>query len=127
MTTQSSRKPRTKAASAAKVRPAASSAKPPRMSRQAKAPKRKPAAPALAASNSTPAPPKLPGGKLGVVVVLLQRPEGATLAAMMQATGWQAHSVRGAMSGALKKKAGLAILSEVGETGRVYRIASDQA
>lgn len=41
----------------------------------------------------------------------------------MEATGWRAHSVRGAMSGALKKKLGLTIVSEVVEgRGRVYRI-----
>jgi hypothetical protein len=43
---------------------------------------------------------------------------------MMGATGWQAHSVRGAISGAIKKKLGLAVVSErVGET-RTYRIAA---
>jgi hypothetical protein len=41
---------------------------------------------------------------------------------MMAATGWQAHSVRGAMSGALKKNQGLVIESEKAAAGRVYRI-----
>jgi hypothetical protein len=64
----------------------------------------------------------LPKGKLGVVISLLQRPEGAALTELMTATGWQAHSIRGAMSGALKKKLGLTVLSEKTEVGRTYRI-----
>lgn len=68
-----------------------------------------------------------PGGKLGKVVELLSRAEGAKLKDMMAATGWQAHSVRGAMSGALKRHRGLTISSEKGEEGRVYRIIEAQA
>ena len=68
---------------------------------------------------ATPATPK---GKLGAVVALLLRPEGATLAAMQEATGWQAHSVRGAISGSIKKKLGFDVTSEKTEAGRVYRI-----
>ena len=70
-----------------------------------------------------PAPkPALPKGKLGVLAALLRQPEGASVADMMAATGWQAHSVRGAMSGALKKKLGLTIESEKAAADRVYRI-----
>lgn len=39
------------------------------------------------------------GTKLGALIAALRKPEGATIRALMQATGWQAHSVRGAMSG----------------------------
>ena len=67
-----------------------------------------------------------PTGKLGAMVQLLKRPDGAVLADMMAATGWQAHSVRGAMSGALKKGFGYVIASDKTETGRVYRIASGE-
>lgn len=67
-----------------------------------------------------------PTGKLGAVVELMRRAEGATVQQMSEATGWQAHSVRGAISGALKKKHSLSITSEKGEAGRVYRIAGDQ-
>ena len=66
--------------------------------------------------------PVAPGGKLGQLVGLLQRADGATLDDMIAATGWQAHSVRGAMSGSLKKKLGLDITSTKTEAGRVYRI-----
>jgi uncharacterized protein DUF3489 len=61
-------------------------------------------------------------GKLGKVVTLLRRPKGATLAELMKATGWQAHSVRGAISGAIKKKLKLAVLSEKSGDVRTYRI-----
>ncbi len=63
-----------------------------------------------------------PKGKLGALVALLLQPEGASIEAMMQATGWQAHSVRGALSGALKKKLNLPVASEKTAAGRVYRI-----
>lgn len=62
-------------------------------------------------------------GKLGQLTALLLRTEGATLAAMQEATGWQAHSVRGAISGSLKKKLGLEVISEKVEGVRTYRIA----
>lgn len=61
--------------------------------------------------------------KIDQVIALLRRKEGATLEAMMAATGWQAHTVRGAMSGALKKKAGLTINSDKADGVRIYRIA----
>ena len=65
------------------------------------------------------------GTKQAVLIELLKRPEGATLPQMTEATGWQVHTVRGAMAGALKKKLGLEITSEK-QTGtdRVYRITN---
>lgn len=70
--------------------------------------------------------PKGPAGKLGIVVALMRRPEGATVAQMGEATGWQPHSVRGALAGTLKRKHKLTIVGEPGESGRVYRIAAEQ-
>ena len=64
-----------------------------------------------------------PAGKLGAMIALLRRSQGATVEQMMEATGWQKHSVRGAMSGALKKKRGLDISSEKAGDQRVYRSA----
>ena len=61
--------------------------------------------------------------KLDQIIALLRRPQGATIEAMMLATGWQAHSVRGAISGSLKKKLGFTVTSERTEAGRTYRIA----
>lgn len=71
-----------------------------------------------------PAPPALPDvkGKLGKVVELLAQPGGATIEAMMSATGWQSHSVRGAISGSIKKKLKRAVISEKTEAGRIYRL-----
>jgi hypothetical protein len=68
---------------------------------------------------------KSPGGKLAQVIELLKRPEGATVEALSAATGWQIHSVRGAMSGALKKKHGFTILSEKRGDRRTYRIPTE--
>ena len=56
------------------------------------------------------------------VVAMLRRPEGVTVDEIRAVTGWQAHTVRGVFSGALKKKLGLAIASAKEERGRVYRI-----
>jgi hypothetical protein len=64
------------------------------------------------------------GSKLDKILTLLRRPAGATVEQMVTATGWQAHSVRGAISGALKKKLGLAIESTKQDGRRVYRIAA---
>ena len=64
------------------------------------------------------------GSKKAEVLGLLQRKGGATLAQIMKATGWQAHSVRGFISGALGKKMGLTVNSVRREDGeRVYSIA----
>lgn len=61
--------------------------------------------------------------KQQIMIDLLSRPEGATIEEIANATEWQSHTVRGAMSGALKKKLGLAVTSEkVDARGRVYRI-----
>ena len=54
---------------------------------------------------------------------MLQRPEGATIGEVVEATGWQPHTVRGALAGALKKRLGLTIASDkVVNRGRVYRL-----
>jgi hypothetical protein len=66
-------------------------------------------------------------GKLGLFVELMRRPQGADLSEMMQVTGWQQHSVRGALAGALKKHRGLPIVSEKIEGSRMYRIADSDA
>jgi hypothetical protein len=63
------------------------------------------------------------GTKQALLVDLLRRKDGATIAEVMNATGWQPHSVRGAISGTLKKKLGLAVTSDKVEgRGRLYRI-----
>ena len=60
--------------------------------------------------------------KQDAVIAMLRRPEGATVAEVASATGWQRHTVRGVFSGTLKKKLGLTLASAKEERGRVYRI-----
>lgn len=63
------------------------------------------------------------GTKQVQIIAMLQRPEGATVAEMVEATGWLAHTVRGCISGALKKKLALPITAEKVEgRGTVYRL-----
>lgn len=58
------------------------------------------------------------------LIEMLKRPEGATIDEIVTVLAWQSHTIRGAMSGALKKKLGLKIDSEkVDGRGRVYRAA----
>jgi predicted transcriptional regulator len=69
---------------------------------------------------------KRPASKQAIIIDLLKQKDGATITELVSATGWQAHSVRGAISGALKKRLDLAVSSDAIEgRGRVYRIAAD--
>ena len=64
------------------------------------------------------------GTKQQQMIDLMRRPKGATLVEIVEATGWQQHTIRGAMAGTLKKRLGLTIASEKIEgRGRVYRLA----
>lgn len=83
---------------------------------------RKPSA--TKATSGAPAPATRPGTKQALLIDLLKRKDGATIDEIVAATGWQAHSVRGAISGTLKKKLGMAVTTaKTPERGRVYRIA----
>ncbi len=63
------------------------------------------------------------GTKQATLIAMLRAPDGATIEEIMAATGWLAHTARGAMSGALKKKLGLEVSSEKDDfRGRVYRL-----
>ncbi len=65
-----------------------------------------------------------PGTKQALLIDLLRRDGGATIGEIVEAIGWQPHSVRGAISGSVKKKLGLIVASEtVDGRGRIYRIA----
>lgn len=67
--------------------------------------------------------PVRPGTKLAALVMALRRPQGATSLQLILATGWQPHTVRGAISGMLRKKLGLNVVLAHNDTGeRVYRI-----
>lgn len=65
-----------------------------------------------------------PGTKIATVLDLLRRPGGATIADIGEATGWQSHTVRGALAGAIGRRMGLKVISEKkpGEARR-YRLA----
>ena len=63
--------------------------------------------------------------KQAQVIDLFRRDEGATVAEVIAATGWQPHTVRGIVSGTLKKKLGLTVVSAKEERGRVYRIPAE--
>lgn len=89
----------------------------PRVEKKAKGPKANLAA--------TSAPTARDGSKKSEVLDLVRRPTGATLDEIMTPTGWQAHTVRGFISGTLTKKMGLTVESLRGEDKvRTYRIAS---
>jgi hypothetical protein len=65
--------------------------------------------------------------KQAQVIKMLRAPSGTTISAMMTATGWQQHSVRGFLAGVIRKKFGLNLVSEAGDGGRVYRIKDGKA
>jgi len=65
-----------------------------------------------------------PGTKLAAIIDAMKRPGGATIAQMMADTGWQVHSVRGAISGMVRKRLGYQVVTEKSADGqRAYRIA----
>jgi len=68
-----------------------------------------------------------PASKAAAVLAALQRERGATIEELMAATGWQAHSVRGFLSGTVRKKLALEVLSEATAQGRRYRVVSGAA
>ena len=116
--------PSNKSATAAS--PAISDTKPSRAPKRGQADKptglTKQAKQALPAKKAT--PPER-GTKTAKILALLKRPGGASLQQLRKATGWEAHSVRGFLSGTLKKKMGLRVTStKVPDGDRTYRIIS---
>jgi hypothetical protein len=64
--------------------------------------------------------------KQSLVVEMLRLPEGTTIDAVMKATGWQQHSVRGFFAGVVQKKLGLKLNSEKIDGNRIYRVVSQR-
>lgn len=60
--------------------------------------------------------------KIDTVLSMLRRPEGADVTALSEATGWQVHSVRGAIAGHIKRKLGLTVTTEKVDGKTIYRI-----
>lgn len=56
------------------------------------------------------------------MLAMLGGSPGTTVEAITKATGWQAHSVRGFFAGVVRKKLGLVLVSEMGASGRIYRV-----
>lgn len=114
--------------STAQAKPAARSAAKPAAAAK-KSLVKKPLAPKLLSRAQTVsvAPATPPASKQSQLIALLRSAPGATLAQMMTLTGWQAHTVRGMLSGSLRKRLGLNVQAEVSEGLRVYRIVEEGA
>ena len=118
--TQTKKTPRAKA-SRQRARRKAST----RASKKVKRSRSSGSAPASKGASKAPSNPTPKPTKSATVLALLGRAEGATLVELMAVTHWQAHSVRGFLSGTVRKRLGLALTSEAGAEGRRYRIATE--
>jgi hypothetical protein len=97
-------------------------------SRPVMAAKRKSSKRPVPAGVASGAPAKARAGtKNAKVVAMLRDQAGTTIAAIVAATGWQQHSVRGFLAGVVRRRLGLNLVSEPAERGRVYRIIDDTA
>src|SRR4029079_1043703 len=89
-----------------------------------KSAKLKPAAQSAAGRRSRSSTQKIgrAESKQARIIAMLRMPRGATIEAMVHASGWQQHSVRGFLAAVVRKRLGLNLISDAGDGGRVYRI-----
>lgn len=92
-------------------------------------PRAKPAAKASASKRKAPSEPAPTGSKQSQLIAVLRSPAGSTIEQMTSLTGWQPRTVRGTISGVLRKRLGLQVTTEACSAGgtRVYRIVGAPA
>jgi hypothetical protein len=90
---------------------------------KSKIPGRPKSAPSVAPKPASSGTPPASSSKQSAVLKMLGDPKGTTVAAIMKATDWQQHSVRGFLAGIVKKKLNLNLVSEAVDGKRIYRIA----
>jgi outer membrane biosynthesis protein TonB len=115
---QPTNQPRPKARPAPAVQPAPRAKSKPAVQSKPKSP-----TPDKTPVKAAPAAEQTPTGKLGILVQMLKRPQGASVYDLADAVGWNTNSIRGAMAGALKAR-GYVVTSEKPNAIRIYSLVS---